>query len=120
MATLQTTNMKHINLDAQEDSVKRFVLALTVDRGGSVLELNGQAVACVIPAPRPVRGASTSVAWTEHKITRRCELIDREIDGVLTQEEVVEVRIVRAWRGTKEKLLPCLVRRSQTTLPPNP
>ncbi len=84
--------MKRVKLDAQEESVKRFVLALTVDPGGSVLELNGQAVACVVPAPKPVTGASTSVERTEQKNTRRCELIDREIDGVLTPEEVVELR----------------------------
>lgn len=87
--------MKHMKLDAQEESVKRFVLALTVDPGGSVLELNGKAVACVVPASKPVRGKSTSVAWTKQKNTRRCELIDREIDGVLTPEEVVELRKLR-------------------------
>jgi hypothetical protein len=84
--------MKHVKLDTQEESVKRFVLALTVDRGESVLELNGKAVACVVPVPKPLRGKSTSVAWTQQKNTRRCELIDREIDGVLTPEEVVELR----------------------------
>jgi hypothetical protein len=81
-----------VKLDAQEESVKRFVLALTLDGGGSVLEHNGKAVACVIPAPRPIRGEATAVEWTEQKNTRRCELIDREIDGVLTPEEVVELR----------------------------
>jgi len=84
--------MKHVKLDAQEESVKRFVLALAVDPGGSILELNGQAVACVVPSPRPAGGDSTSDEWTEQKNTRRCELIDREIDGVLTPEEAVELR----------------------------
>jgi hypothetical protein len=84
--------MKHVKLDAQDESVKRFVLALTVDPGGSVLELNGKAVACVVPAPRPRTGDATSDDWTEQKNTRRCELIDKEIDGVLTPEEAVELR----------------------------
>ena len=86
------STMKHVKLDAQEESVKRFVLALTVDPGGSVLEFNGKAVACVVPAPKPARGDSTSDEWTEQQNTRRCELIDKEIDGVLTPEEAVELR----------------------------
>jgi hypothetical protein len=84
--------MKHVKLDAQEESAKRFVLALTLDPSGSVLELDSKAIACVVPAPKPVRGKSTSVEWTEQKNIRRCELIGREIDGVLTPEEVVELR----------------------------
>jgi hypothetical protein len=84
--------MKHVNLDVQEESVKRFVLGLTADAGGSVLELNGQAVACVVPAPKPVGNGSASPQWTEQKNARRAELIDREIDEVLTPDEAVELR----------------------------
>jgi hypothetical protein len=84
--------MKHVKLDAQEESIKRFVLGLTVDPGGSVLELNGKAVACVIPPPKSVRGDSTAEEWTEKKNNRRCDLIDREIDGTLTPVEAVELQ----------------------------
>src|SRR5947208_14498174 len=42
--------MNHVSLDDQDESVKQFVLGLTVE-GGSVLELGGKAVACVLPAP---------------------------------------------------------------------
>jgi hypothetical protein len=70
--------------------VKRFILALTVEQGASVLELNGKAVACVVPPPRPV--SSTSDDWNDDKNDRRCNLIDREIDGVITPEEAVELR----------------------------
>ncbi len=84
--------MKHVKLDAQDEAVKRFVLALTVEQGGSVLELNGKAVACVVPPPRPVPDNSIADTWTEEKNHRRCELIDREIDGVITPEEAVELR----------------------------
>jgi hypothetical protein len=83
--------MKQVKLDAQEESVKRFVLALSVETGGSVLELNGQALACVVPAPKPVKGETAPVKWTEQKNTRRCELIDQEIDGALTPQEIVEL-----------------------------
>jgi hypothetical protein len=84
--------MKHVKLDVQEESVKRFVLGLAADAGGSVLELNGQAVACVVPAPKPIRSKSASSQWTEQKKARRSELIDREIDDVLTLDEAVELR----------------------------
>jgi hypothetical protein len=84
--------MKHVKLDAQDEAVKEFVLALAVDQGGSVLELNGKAVTCVVPAPKPGKGKTSSVKWTEQKNTRRCELIDREIDGVLTLEEAIELQ----------------------------
>jgi hypothetical protein len=86
------SRMKHVKIDAQEESVKRFVMALTADPGGSVLELNGKAVACVVPTPKADGGESDSVEWTEQKNSRRCELIDREIDGVVTAEGIVELR----------------------------
>ena len=84
--------MNHVKLDAQHEAVKRFILALTVDRAGSVLELNGQAVACVVPPPQSVTGNVTSAEWTEQKNARRCDLIDREIDGIITPAEAVELR----------------------------
>ena len=45
-------------IDNQDDSVKQFVLSLSADPGGSVLELNGQAVACVVPAEGQARRRS--------------------------------------------------------------
>ena len=44
--------MNHILLDAQDEAVKRFFLTLPKDAQGFVVELNGQAVACVL---RPLR-----------------------------------------------------------------
>jgi hypothetical protein len=84
--------MKHVKVDGQDEAVKQFVLALTLDPGGSILELNGKAVACVVPAPKTVRGQPASGKWTDQKNARRCELIDREIDDVLTPEELVELQ----------------------------
>ncbi len=82
--------MKHIALDAQEEAVKRFFLTLPVEPGGSVVELNGQAVACVLPVPS---GNGTEGAdWTDEKNQRRCDLIDREIDGSLTAADAIELQ----------------------------
>src|SRR5438105_2572596 len=84
--------MKHVRLDGQDESIKRFVLALTVDPDGAVLGLDGQAVACVVPPPRLASSGSTSEEWTEEKNQRRCDLIDQEIDGAISPAEAVELR----------------------------
>jgi len=81
--------VNHIPLEKQDDAVKRFVLSLPVDPGGSVLELDGRAVAWVFPTvPAADNGDEP---WTEEKNRRRCELIDREIDGTLTAAEAIEL-----------------------------
>jgi hypothetical protein len=41
--------VKHINLDAQDESVKRFVLGLDLENEGSILEADGKPVAQVLP-----------------------------------------------------------------------
>ena len=84
--------MNHVKLDAQDELVKRFVLGLTAARGGSVLELNGKAVACVVPPPKSRSGDSTADEWTQEKNNRRCDLIDREIEGTLTPGEALELQ----------------------------
>ncbi len=82
--------MNHILLDKQDEAVKRFFLSLPADAQGSVVELNGHAVACIVPPPKATNGAAE--AWTDAKNNRRCDLIDREFDGPpLTPAEVVEL-----------------------------
>ena len=44
------TKVKHIELTREDEHVKQFVLALNLDREGSVLELNGEPVVHVVPA----------------------------------------------------------------------
>jgi hypothetical protein len=54
-----------------------------------VLELEGRAVACVVPiADEPIEANG---AWSEAKNARRCALIDKEIDGKLSAGEAVEL-----------------------------
>src|SRR4051794_31986806 len=83
--------MKHVSLDTQDEAIRQFVLSLSVDRGGSVLELNGQAVVCVLPV-QPENGKGDGEDWTEEKNARRCALIDRDIAGGLTLEEATELQ----------------------------
>lgn len=84
------TDVHHIPLDSQDEAVKRFFLTLPVDSQGSVVELNGQAVACLLPVS--AGAAKDNGAWTEAKNERRCDLIDKEIDGTLTAVEAIELR----------------------------
>jgi hypothetical protein len=80
--------MTHVSLDAQDEAVKQFVLGLTVDPSGSVLELNGQPVACVVPPPKAMNGAGEP-EWTDAKNARRIELIKKKhADGLLPAEHV--------------------------------
>ncbi len=81
--------MQHVSLDAENESVKQFILSLSTNPGSSVLELNGQAVLQVTPITVPTNGADEE--WTEEKNARRCQLIDREIANTLTLEEAQEL-----------------------------
>jgi len=85
--------VNHIALDKEDEAVKRFVLSLPVAANGSVLELEGRAVACVVPIlAEPVEANG---AWSEAKNARRCALIDKEIDGRLSAGEAVELHLLQ-------------------------
>jgi hypothetical protein len=84
--------MKHIELNAHAEAVQQFFLALPVEPEGSVIELDGRAVACVFPAGENGNEAEgDSGPWTDAKNQRRCALVDKEIDGGLTREEALEL-----------------------------
>src|SRR5438105_12078128 len=87
---LKESAVHHIPLDAQDEAVQRFFRSLPVDPQGSVVELNGQAVACVLSMPSANGGADTE--WTDARNNRRCELIDKKYAGTITAEEAVELR----------------------------
>jgi hypothetical protein len=80
--------MNHITLDSQDEAVKQFVLSLPADPQGSILELNGRPIVCVLPAPVMVR---SDESWTDEKNNRRCDLIDRKYAGQLTPAETIEL-----------------------------
>src|SRR5262245_59711959 len=82
--------MTHVSLDAQDEAVKQFVLGLTADPNGSVLELNGQAVACLVPPPKAMNGGTES-EWTDAKNARRIELIKKKHADGLSPNEHVEL-----------------------------
>ena len=82
--------MNHVNLDSQAENVQQFLLSLTADSEGTVVDSNGQAVACVVPMPAN-KGASDHV-WSDAKNARRWELIEKKHkQGPLMPAEVVEL-----------------------------
>ena len=88
--------MKRIELNSQGDAVRRFFLSLPVDADGSLVELNGQAVARVFGIAKAGNSAELHPApWTEAKNQRRCELIDKDIDDHLTPQEVMELEALQ-------------------------
>jgi hypothetical protein len=91
--------MTHISLDAQDEAVKQFVLGLTVNPGGSVLELNGQPVVCVVPPPKSTNGTATPSDWSDAMNGRRVALIKRKHAGGLSSAEHVELA------GLQERML---------------
>jgi hypothetical protein len=60
-------DVKHIDLD-QDEHVKRFVLSLELDPDGSLLEVNGEPVARMLPV-----GASDREKLKEAILSRRDE-----------------------------------------------
>jgi hypothetical protein len=85
--------MDHIRLESQDEAVRRFVLSLKLDSGGTMLELNGQAVACIVPVT--TRNGEKDSDWTDAKNNRRCALIDRKSAGTLTAQEAVELHTLQ-------------------------
>jgi hypothetical protein len=83
--------MNHIDLATQGEAVKQFFLSLPVDPNGAVVELNGRAVARLLPIAVADNGLPNDGEWTDVKNRRRCELIDRKYDSVLTPAEEVEL-----------------------------
>src|SRR5260370_23913840 len=93
--------MNHVSIDNQDENVKRFVLSLSADRGGSVLELNGRAVACVVPPSRAMNGSGgeEEEEWNDAKNARRADLIRQKHAGGIAPAELVELA------GLQEEML---------------
>jgi hypothetical protein len=84
--------MKHIDLTKQEEAIKQFFLALPADPEGSLVELNGKAVARITPVnAAPPDKRSDGTGWSDLKNARRCELVDREIEGTLLPDDAAEL-----------------------------
>jgi hypothetical protein len=83
--------VNHINLDTLPEPVRQFIRGLSANPEGSVIEDNGRPVVRVSPIPKPPGTSTADGAWTQAKNRRRCELIDRELDGALSTPERAEL-----------------------------
>jgi hypothetical protein len=97
--------MQHIALESQDEAVKRFFLSLSGEAQGSVVEINGQPIVCLMPIP--ANGKNDIEPWTDERNRRRCDLIDKEIDGALTPAEAVELQqLQKAMLRYRHKVAP--------------
>lgn len=88
--------MKHIELTRHEEAIKQFFLTLPADPEGSVVELNGKAVARITPLNAATADEGPDgTAWNDQKNARRCELVDREIEGTLLADEAAELAVLQ-------------------------
>lgn len=105
---MRCTSVEHIDLQSQADAVRQFFLALPNDPEGSVVELNGQAVARVLRVKRDGTGAiNAGGQWSAAKNARRCALVERDIDGTMSPEEAIELELLqRQMLEERQRLAP--------------
>jgi len=87
-------SMTHLSIDRQPDAVKAFFESLTLTPEGSVVEMNGQAVARVLPAE--VEAPHDVSEWAPKLNHRRCDLIDKKFADGLTPAEERELATLTA------------------------
>jgi hypothetical protein len=87
--------MTHVNLDAQPEVVRQFVLALSAYPEGAVVESAGRPVVCVVPPPRSNGAGAAPGEWTEENNRRRGELLDRKYDQGLSPAEEAELAMLQ-------------------------
>jgi hypothetical protein len=96
-----------INLDREDEAVKRFFLSLPADAGGSVVSIDGQELAQVIPLTPSSDTNGEEGEWTDALNDRRCDLIDKEIEGTITPEEARELhRLQQAMQRYRRRVAP--------------
>jgi len=94
--------MNHVNLNTASDTVREVILSFTPS--GTVFELDGRPVACLIPPPAP---AGNTEEWSSAKNARRFYLIDKEIDGSITEQEAGELEdLTKQMRRYVNKVAP--------------
>src|SRR5436190_1038718 len=87
-------DMNHVNLNTAPSEVRQTILSFSGH--GTVFELDGRPIACLIPPPTP---ADDTEEWTSAKNARRFYLIDRQIAGSITEEEAGELATLQAQMG---------------------
>jgi hypothetical protein len=78
--------MPELTLDSLAEPVREFFRSLPIDPGDAVVVRDGRAVFRIQPSLDDPAGE-----WTDAKNARRFALIDREMDGTLTEDESAEL-----------------------------
>ncbi len=77
--------MKQINLDHENDEIKRFIRSLSDHADGTILKLGGEAVVKVVPVTRKeldrskLKAAILRRRDESRKLNREWEAVDREM-----------------------------------------
>src|SRR5437868_2939170 len=96
----------HVNIDRQPDAVKQFFATLTLTPEGSLVEMDGRAVAHVLPAD-PAAVGPDEAEWTPQLNHRRCDLVDKKFAGGLTPAEDAELaRLTAGLRRFVDRIAP--------------
>lgn len=86
--------MNHISLDGHAEALQQFLLSLATNPTGTVVELHGRAVACVLPMP--TSNGSPEEEWNDAKIRRRWDLIEKKHrTGPLPPPKVLELSLLQ-------------------------
>ena len=86
--------MNHVDLNTTSEVIRQAILSFSA--GGTVFELDGRPVACLIPPPAV---EDKDDEWTASKNDRRFLLIDKELDGSITSLESIELDRLQAHMG---------------------
>ena len=98
--------MTHVSLDLQDSVIQKFVLALAADPSGSVLEVNGQSIACFMPTVNSTNG-SPETEWTDAENERRVALIQKKYANGISPVEHAELAILQhAMLRFRQKIAP--------------
>jgi hypothetical protein len=78
--------MTHLNLNSCPVAVREFVMAIPRNGEETILELDGKPYASIRSHVDDPSGQ-----WSDAKNARRCELIERDVDGTISTEETGEL-----------------------------
>jgi hypothetical protein len=82
--------MTTIRWETLPESTREFIRAAALSPEGAVIEQDGRPSYRLIAYPPPP-AAAPDPEWTAADNDRRCDLIDKDIDGQLTPDERVEL-----------------------------
>ena len=85
-----TAELNRVRWDKLPEALRQFLRGLASSPDGTVIEDDGRPMFRVLPYPRPAGGQS-GLDWTPQDNQRRCDLLDRDLDGALTPVEQSEL-----------------------------